>query len=88
MFVKKENFIESYNPANKEFLGSIQITTDSQITEIVSQCRNAFRIWASYSFDERGKRLKKFADIIESRANELATLMTKEMGKTSLGISS
>lgn len=81
MFVKNGDVIQSYNPANKELLGNVQITTDFQITEIISRCRDAFLIWSSYSFSERGKRLKKLADIIEQKANEFAILMTKEMGR-------
>lgn len=81
MFIKKGNVIQSYNPANKELLGTIQITEDSEITEIISRCKEAFSIWSSYSFAERGRRLKKVADILESKADEFATLMTKEMGR-------
>lgn len=81
MFVKVGNAIQSYNPANKELLGTVQCTTDSEISEIVARCNSAFSIWSSYSYNERGERLRKLADILESRANEFATLMTKEMGR-------
>lgn len=81
MFLKFGDAIQSYNPANKELLGTIKCTTDSEISEIVAHCREAFSIWSSYSYNERGKRLRKLADILESKANEFATLMTKEMGR-------
>lgn len=81
MFAKVGNAIHSYNPANKELLGTVKCTTDSEITEIVSRCRAAFSVWSSYSYEERGVRLRKFADILENKANEFATLMTKEMGR-------
>lgn len=81
MFAKVGNDIHSYNPANKELLGTVKCTTDSEITEIVSRCRAAFSVWSSYSYEERGVRLRKFADILENKANEFATLMTKEMGR-------
>lgn len=81
MFVKVGDAIQSYNPANKELLGTIQCTTDSEIFEIVAHCRDAFSIWSSYSINERGERLRKLANILESKANEFAMLMTKEMGR-------
>lgn len=81
MFSKSGNAIQSYNPANKELIGTVQCTSDSEITEIVARCREAFSTWSSYSFEERGKRLKRFADILENKANEFAVLMTKEMGR-------
>lgn len=81
MFLKVGNIIKSYNPANKELLGTVQCTADSEIAEIVSRCRVAYSNWSLYSFEERGERLKKFADILESKTSEFAELMTKEMGR-------
>lgn len=81
MFIKKDNIIYSYNPANKELLGSIPVTTDSEIENIVTQCRNAFDVWSKLSYQERGNRLKKLATMIENKSNEFAILMTKEMGR-------
>ncbi len=81
MFIKENNIIHSYNPANKELLGSVPITTDSEIEVIVRQCKKAFKVWSKLSYEERGNRLKKFATILESKSNELAVLMTKEMGR-------
>jgi len=81
MYKKVDNVIESFNPATKELLGSVEITSREEITTIIAKCRTAFSIWSTYSYEERGKRLKKLADILESKQNELATLMTKEMGR-------
>lgn len=81
MFIKENNFIYSYNPANKELLGSVPITTDVEIKNIINKCRNAFEVWSKLTYKERGERLKKFATILESKSNDFAILMTKEMGR-------
>lgn len=35
MFIRENNIIHSYNPANKKLLGSIPVTTDDEIENIV-----------------------------------------------------
>ena len=81
MFIKENNIIHSYNPANKELLGSIPVTTDDEIENIVKKCKDAFKIWSKLSYEERGNCLKKLATILENNSNDLAILMTKEMGR-------
>lgn len=81
MFIKENNIIHSYNPANKELIGSVPITTDDEIEIKLKQCRKAFEVWSKLSYEQRGKCLKKLAEILESKSEELAILMTKEMGR-------
>lgn len=81
MYKKVGNLIESFNPATKEILGSVEITPCEEICAIIEKCRVAFSTWAAFSYRERGDRLKKLASILEREQNALAALMTKEMGR-------
>jgi len=46
MFKRVSNIIESFNPATKEFLGSIEVTSSHEIADIIAKCRIAFLAWA------------------------------------------
>ena len=81
MYKKVGSKIESYNPATKELLGAVEVTSASEIASIVAKGKKAFQVWSAYSFEERGQRLKELATLLEGRSQELATLMTKEMGR-------
>ena len=81
MFKKVGNKIESYNPATKELLGSVDITPSAEITLIVSRCIDAFKVWSCYSYKERGDALKELANNLETKSKYLSELMTSEMGR-------
>jgi len=81
MYKKIGSVIESYNPATKELLGSVAVTSCEEVPAIIAKCKAAFPMWAAFSYEERGKRLKKLADVLESKQNDLAALMTQEMGR-------
>ena len=81
MYKKANKRIESYNPATKELLGSIDVTTNEEISSVVARGKITFIEWSSFSFDKRGRCLKELAVILEKKTQELATLMTKEMGR-------
>ena len=81
MYKKVGNKIESYNPATKALLGSIEVTSADEISAIVSRAKCAFKEWSILSFSERGACLNSLADILENSIQELAILMTEEMGR-------
>ena len=81
MYKKVGNVIESFNPATKEILGSVEVTSCEEITAIIEKCRTAFSVWSAFSYEKRGNCLKKLADILESKQDVFAALMTKEMGR-------
>lgn len=73
MFIRENNVIHSYNPASKELLGSISITTNEEIENIVKKCKDAFKIWSKLSYEERGNRLKKLATILENKSGSMSS---------------
>ena len=72
----------STNPANTdEIVGYYQQSTIADLEEAVEAARKAQPGWAATPAPERGEVLSRTAFILEQRREELAALMTCEMGK-------
>ncbi|MGB7847236.1 MAG: NAD-dependent succinate-semialdehyde dehydrogenase [Candidatus Acidiferrum sp.] len=74
--------IATINPATGEVLKRFEPLTDGQLEEKVRLGQAIFPEFRKLSFAERGKMMRKAADILESEKQEIARLMTLEMGKT------
>lgn len=72
--------LKSYNPANNELLGQIESTSIFKIKEIVNNSRIAFEYWGFLTLEERISYIKKLYNNIKSKKDELARLITNEMG--------
>jgi acyl-CoA reductase-like NAD-dependent aldehyde dehydrogenase len=72
----------STNPAkNYEEIGSVTISTESEIKDKVAKANKAKLKWKQTSLEERKGYFKKFLEVYKKRDNEVAELQTKEMGK-------
>src|SRR5947209_5039584 len=72
----------STNPANTdEIVGYFQKSSTADLDEAVAAARQAQLAWAATPPPERGEVLQKTALLLEQRKEELAALMTREMGK-------
>ena len=72
----------STNPANTdEIVGYYQQSTIADLEEAVEAARKAQPGWAATPAPERGEVLSRTAFILEQQREELAALMTREMGK-------
>jgi len=74
--------IATINPATGELLKRFEPLTDGQLEEKIRLAQQTFADFRRLSFVERGKMMWRAADILESEKQELARLMTLEMGKT------
>ena len=74
--------IATINPATGELLKRFEPLTDGQLEEKIHLAQQTFADFRRLSFVERGKMMWRAADILESEKQELARLMTLEMGKT------
>ncbi|WP_017728988.1 alpha-ketoglutaric semialdehyde dehydrogenase GucD [Halalkalibacterium ligniniphilum] len=73
----------STNPANaEEIVGYVQKSTKEDLDQAVAAASDAAKAWRKLSGAERGSYLFKAADILESRLDDIAETMTREMGKT------
>ena len=74
---------ESTNPANKkEIVGYIQQSDKKDLDQAVEAAAKAQKLWRKMSGAARGDLLYKVANILESKLDEIAEAMTREMGKT------
>jgi succinate-semialdehyde dehydrogenase/glutarate-semialdehyde dehydrogenase len=74
--------IESINPATGELLKSFASLSHHQIEEKLNLAECVFPKFRALTFEQRGKMMVHAAEILESEKNDLARLMTLEMGKT------
>ena len=74
------------NPATDTVLASVAACNTEDVDAAVAAARRAFDDgrWSKLSAGERGAILIRFATLIEQHAEELATLVTLEMGKACL----
>ncbi len=76
---------ENRNPANwDEILSTFPKSTKEDVDEAVKAARTAFEKWRLVPAPKRGDIMRKVGDILVARKEELARIMTKEMGKVLL----
>jgi betaine-aldehyde dehydrogenase len=69
------------NPATGETLATIKVTGAAEIDAAVDAAHEAQRAWAAKTGAERGRILRRAAEILRSRNAELAELETRDTGK-------
>ena len=73
--------MKSINPANGETLNEYGETQPDQIDAILERAEAAHRAWRRTAFAERSACLRSAGDVLRGKREELALLMTLEMGK-------
>lgn len=73
--------IASVNPATGETLETFQPLGAHEIDERLGRAVDVFRVYRRTPFQERARLLLRAAEILEGERDELASLMTREMGK-------
>jgi aldehyde dehydrogenase (NAD+) len=74
---------KNINPANTdEVLGTVKQATRDEARAAVEAAIDAFRGWRSTPAPARGKIVGKAARLLEEHKEELATILTREEGKT------
>jgi succinate-semialdehyde dehydrogenase/glutarate-semialdehyde dehydrogenase len=74
--------LQTVNPATGEPGRTYYLHTPEEGHEAAAAAHRAFREWRRTSFDERAAIIRKAAAVLRERKDELARLMTEEMGKT------
>ncbi|MFC0408344.1 NAD-dependent succinate-semialdehyde dehydrogenase [Roseomonas elaeocarpi] len=73
--------IEVINPATEERIGTVAHATTADLDEALAAADRGFKVWRATSAFERYKLIRKAADILRSRADSIAEMMTQEQGK-------
>nr|WP_310200073.1 betaine-aldehyde dehydrogenase [Ancylobacter sp. 3268] len=79
--VRRASHFETVNPATGEMLAEIAIDGEAEIEAAVAAARQGQKAWSAMTGAERGRVLKRVADILRSRNDELARLETLDTGK-------
>jgi succinate-semialdehyde dehydrogenase / glutarate-semialdehyde dehydrogenase len=74
--------IASINPATGELLRTFEPLSDAQIEQKLQLAASTFPNFRGLSFAERARMMNRAAEILEADKDEIARLMTTEMGKT------
>ncbi len=75
-------YFKNISPANREdIIGEFPESGQSDVDAAVAAAKEAFKTWSKIPAPKRGDILKKVGDIFVRRKQELAQIMTREMGK-------
>jgi succinate-semialdehyde dehydrogenase / glutarate-semialdehyde dehydrogenase len=74
--------ISTTNPATGQILKTFEALTDDQVDAKIQLASETFATFRQLTFAQRGRMMCKAAEILEAEKNDLARLMTLEMGKT------
>lgn len=64
-----------------EVVGEYPACDERDVDDAVAAAQDAFAAWSRLSAPQRGNVLTKVAEVIDGRVEEIATAMTREMGK-------
>lgn len=73
--------LRSLNPLNGQEVGAVPVTPPEEIPELAARAAGASEEWSGMDLPRRGELLAKAADTLRDEAEELARLVTREMGK-------
>ena len=72
---------KTFDPATAEVLKEYPGISDHEVERIVQDSKKAFAAWRQLSIEERAAKVERLAQLFEENVDELAAIMTKEMGK-------
>ncbi|MBI2786431.1 MAG: NAD-dependent succinate-semialdehyde dehydrogenase, partial [Legionella longbeachae] len=73
--------IQTINPSTEQILQNYECLNEKQINEKLNQGHEAYLEWKKTSFSQRKTLMIKLAKILKENVDELAQLMSLEMGK-------
>ena len=78
---RRATHFQTINPATGDVLAEIAIDGEVEVDMAVAAARRGQKVWAAMTGAERGRILRRVADILRSRNDELARLETLDTGK-------
>ena len=70
------------NPATGKVLGHLPHASKSDLDMALGAAQKGFQVWKNTSAYERGKIMRKAADLLRERVEQVATAQTMEQGKS------
>lgn len=69
------------NPAGVLPLPEVPVSTQEDVDKAVASAKTAYKSWSQVPIEERGQKLREYADILDEHKDEFAKLLTQEQGK-------
>jgi succinate-semialdehyde dehydrogenase/glutarate-semialdehyde dehydrogenase len=76
---------KTINPATEEVIAEYLEHSERRVEKRLRAIQSAFEGWRKTDFDDRSPHMKSAGMLLRSRRDELAKLMTREMGKPIVG---
>ncbi len=73
--------IDVLDPATDEVIGTVAHATRPDLDAALKAAKLGFRTWSAVSAYDRAKIMRKAADNLRAKADEIAYMMTREQGK-------
>ena len=74
--------IDVVNPATEEKIGTVAHADRSDLDEALAAAEKGFKVWRAVAPFDRAKVMRKAAELMRERADQIAVLLTMEQGKT------
>ena len=72
---------ESINPATGQSIGEVPLNTAKEIKDAVGRIREAQKVWAELSFQERGTYLRRMQRHLAKHGEDYARVTSQDNGK-------
>lgn len=73
--------LEVLNPATGEPIGTVPHADTGDLDRALAAAEKGYHVWRKVSAYDRAKLMRKAANLLRERADQIATLMTMEQGK-------
>ncbi|MFN8149942.1 MAG: aldehyde dehydrogenase family protein [Solirubrobacterales bacterium] len=73
--------LDSFNPATGELLGSVETIEPAAVQAAVDDVAEVQRFWGELSLRDRGRYMRRAAELLTADLDEVATLLSREQGK-------
>ena len=79
---REKTILKSVNPATGETVDTFKGMSDDEVAACVEEAHTQFLAWRRTEYSLRAERLNRMAELLEEGKENLASLATREMGKT------
>ncbi|SBT16044.1 NAD/NADP-dependent betaine aldehyde dehydrogenase [Marinomonas gallaica] len=76
-----EETFDTYNPATGELLATVDLAGEKELQAAIDSAKEGQRVWAAMSGIERGRILKRAADLLREQNDDIAKLEVLDTGK-------
>jgi len=78
----ENNTFKSLNPSDGSTVWEGSASTREEVDQAVNSAQRSFKNWQGFSIESRIEILRRFATVLETRNSQLATIISKEIGKS------